>query len=187
MSSQTLVWTALPNAFDGTHAKALNLSVYLSPRLITDSGNDGHLDPDFQDFIDWPATVSKIAFQISFGGGAPITVAQDHAVLDSVLWTALFERSTVVRSHRFRDEFATRRIRSYPVSEVHKTVRQIHQAMIPSGRHQTAFVSGPQSRRRARPLRRFATHERRARGSPRPHRKSAPAGDECRIRSAIGT
>src|SRR6266566_768431 len=130
MSRQTLIWTALPNGVDATTGNPLKLCVHVSPRLMTDSGNDGHLDPDFRDFVDWPRTASKIAFEISFGGGAALTVAPDHTALDSTLWTALFKPSTSVRSHRFRDEFATRRIRSYPVNEVHKTVRQIHQAMI---------------------------------------------------------
>jgi len=57
-------------------------------------------------------------------------VAADHAVLQSTLWTALFKSGTRVRSHRFQEEFAKRRIRSYPVGEVHKTVRKVHQAMI---------------------------------------------------------
>jgi hypothetical protein len=130
MSSQTLMWTALPNGWNTTQTNALNLCVYLSPRLITEAGHDGHLEPDFPDFIDWPKTVSSIAFKVSFGGGAPITVAADHAVLQSTLWTALFKSGTRVRSHRFQEEFAKRRIRSYPVGEVHKTVRKVHQAMI---------------------------------------------------------
>jgi hypothetical protein len=130
MSRQTLIWTALPNGIGRTDGNPLNLCVHLAPRLMTDSGHDGHLDPDFPDFIDWPRTVSNIAFEISFGGGPPVTIAPNRTLLDSTLWNALFKRSTTVRSHRFRDEFATRRIRSYPVNEVHKTVRQIHQTMI---------------------------------------------------------
>jgi hypothetical protein len=129
MSRQTLIWTALPNGIAAADGNPLKLCIHLAPRLITDSGHDGRLDPDFRDFIDWPRTVSNIAFEISFGGG-PVTIAPDRTVLDSTLWTALFKGSTGVRSHRFRDEFAARRIRSYPVDEVHKTVRQVHQAMI---------------------------------------------------------
>src|SRR5262249_46249072 len=104
MSSQTLMWTALPNGWNTTQTNALNLCVYLSPRLITEAGHDGHLEPDFPDFIDWPKTVSSTAFKVSFGGGAPITVAPDHAVLQSTLWTALFKSGTQVRSHRFQEE-----------------------------------------------------------------------------------
>jgi hypothetical protein len=128
MSIRNMMWTALPNGFTAAGDK-LVLSVYLSPRLVTDNGVDGTLQQFFPELQDWPATVGPLQFKVQVQSGPAFTVARASTVpLESPLWTALFNKGTFVRSYKF-DERLTQNIRSYPVRKVLTFLKSAYQAV----------------------------------------------------------
>ena len=110
--TQRIIWTALPNGFDGN---TLKLSVFVSPRLY--NSIDTKLSPDFPDFINWPDRVNTVKFSIEFKGGPTLKakVAGEKAAGD--LWTTIFKPGTFVRAYKFPD-LSQRVVRSFPVSGV---------------------------------------------------------------------
>jgi hypothetical protein len=121
------MWTALPNGFTPAGDK-LKLSVYISPRLVTNNGIDGFLS-EFPDFLDWPATVGPLQFKVQIQGGPVFTVGRDPSIpLESPLWTALFQPTTFVRSYQLPDKTA-QNIRSYPVRKVLSFLKSAYQAV----------------------------------------------------------
>ena len=119
MSIRTIMWTALPNGLTPT-GNRLRLSVLVSPRLVTDNGVDGTL-AQFPEFLDWPAVVAGLRFQVQFQGGPsfvaqPVTEPGDPA-LDSEAWKALFNDTTFVRSYQFDDRNGLN-VRSFPTKRV---------------------------------------------------------------------
>ena len=67
-AKQSLMWTTLPNGLteDG---KGLCLSVLLSPRL--EPRDDPRKLSSFPDWGDWPKTLDRATFKISYGGVEP--------------------------------------------------------------------------------------------------------------------
>src|SRR5262249_43473851 len=127
MSIRNIMWTALPNGFSPAGDK-LRLSVYVSPRLVTNNGVDGTLS-EFPDFLDWPKTVGPLQFKIQIQGGPSFTVGRDPTIpLESVLWTALFQPTTFVRSYQLADKTGLN-IRSYPVRKVLSFLNSAYQAV----------------------------------------------------------
>jgi len=127
MSIRNIMWTALPNGFSPAGDK-LRLSVYVSPRLVTNNGVDGTLS-EFPDFLDWPKTVGPLQFKIQIQGGPSFTVGRDLTIpLESVLWTALFQPTTFVRSYQLTDKTGLN-IRSYPVRKVLSFLNSAYQAV----------------------------------------------------------
>jgi hypothetical protein len=117
---QQILWTALPDgqADDGSHR--VKFSVLVSPRLQ----NGARLDA-FDDFLDWPRTLSRIRFRAHVGGdsfseGAEL---QRAAQASSELWNALFLPETFVRPHTF-DDFSEQLIHSYPALNVLGFIRE---------------------------------------------------------------
>src|SRR5262245_38177255 len=107
---QRVSWTALPRGIDtGTPV----VSVHIAPRLMTDDGSDTTL-ASFTEWIDWPATVRRVNWNVGFGSQQtrPATVVSPAPRSD--LWTALFPRSTLVRSHN-AEMFEKSQLLSYPV------------------------------------------------------------------------
>jgi hypothetical protein len=128
MSIRNMMWTALPNGFTPAGDK-LVLSVYLSPRLVTDNGVDGTLEQFFPELADWPAAVGPLQFVVRIQGGPVFTVTRASAIpLESPLWTALFNKDTYVRSYQFEDRTG-QHIRSYPVRKVLAFLKQAYQAV----------------------------------------------------------
>ena len=107
MSTQNIMWTALPNGLtpDGTR---LRLSVLVSPRLTADAAT-GTL-AEFPDFQDWPAQVAGLTFSVEFTGGPTVSatpvVEPGNPALDSPAWKALFPATFPVRSYAFDDRSA---------------------------------------------------------------------------------
>ena len=127
MSVRNIMWTALPNGFTAAGDK-LRLSVYISPRLVTNNGVDGALS-EFPDFLDWPKTVAPLKFKVQIQGGPAFTVGRDPAIpLESALWSASFGPTTYVRSYQLPDK-TNLNIRSYPVRKVLSFVKQAYQAV----------------------------------------------------------
>jgi hypothetical protein len=135
MSMQNIMWTALPNGLTAAGDR-LRLSVLVSPRLITSSGTLG----DFPAFIDWPATVAGLTFQVEFNGGPTVTLSPatepGNPSLDSPVWKALFNQSTPVISYGFDDRSGLF-VRSFPTKKVLSYL---------TNTYQTIAVQSPQTK-----------------------------------------
>ncbi|MBV9266764.1 MAG: hypothetical protein JO061_11400 [Acidobacteriaceae bacterium] len=127
MSIRNIMWTALPNGFTAAGNK-LRLSVYVSPRLVTNNGVDGELS-QFPDFLNWPKTIGPIKFNVQIQGGPSFTVSRNAATpLAPKLWTSLFQPTTYVRSYQLPDK-TNLNIRSYPIRKVHSFLKGAYQAV----------------------------------------------------------
>ena len=98
MPSQKITWTTLPN---GLKDGKLRLSVFVSPRLDPSGlqARGAHL---FGSFVDWPAAVNPLSFNIVIRtalNGTPITLPATRVSpdADSALWAATFPATTFVR------------------------------------------------------------------------------------------
>src|SRR5271166_5691380 len=97
--SQTIIWTALPNGHPPGHPGTLRLSIFVSPRLMTDAVPAPTLPlSDFPDFLDWPAT--KIKWKVTIGGHTPTPVTVTSPAPRSDLWKALFDGTTEVTPYQ---------------------------------------------------------------------------------------
>ncbi|HYF95367.1 MAG TPA: hypothetical protein VD969_24415 [Symbiobacteriaceae bacterium] len=129
MKKQTVMWTALPNGFatlppgDGPTAAAprLKLSVFVSPRLMTNEGMPKPKLSQFPDFVNWPGT--GMTFSVRFNGGAPVPAAVASPAPSPTLWQALFKPTTYVRPYEF-PPLDTRRVLSFPVGNVMGFLKQ---------------------------------------------------------------
>jgi hypothetical protein len=133
MARQSLLWTALPNGYS-PDGKALRLSVLLSPRL------EAQTDPErlktFPDFHDWPETVRRSLFTVSFGNSPAIDIPGDDTtsasrvdsalgVADTAVWQALFPLTTFVRGFSFKD-LSDHRVISYDAAAMDRLVRKLY-------------------------------------------------------------
>jgi len=129
MSTQNIMWTALPNGVTAA-GNQLRLSVLVSPRLVTNAAT-GTL-AEFPDFLDWPATVGGLRFTVEFQGGpvvpaTPVTEPGNPA-LDSAAWTALFDRAIPVNSYAF-DDRSDLPVRSFPTKKVFSFLTNTYQTI----------------------------------------------------------
>ena len=121
MSTQNIMWTALPNGLTSAGDK-LRLSVLVSPRLITNAAV-GTL-AEFPDFLDWPAKVAGLTFTVEFQGGPSVAASRvtepGYPALDSAAWKALFNptnQTIPVKAYAF-DDRSDRAVRSFPTKKV---------------------------------------------------------------------
>lgn len=124
MRTQDVIWTALPNG--RKDAQTLKLSVYISPRLMTDQGLPiPHLD-QFKDFLNWPTV--PVRYNVFVGAAGPFrgkVVSVPQAAND--LYTSVFKLTTYVRPHQFPATLAdTVRIRSYPVRQLRAFIKKLY-------------------------------------------------------------
>jgi hypothetical protein len=123
--SQLVVWTALPNGKVPGHSNQLQLSVLVSPRLMSSSTSPQTLGPtNYPDWLNWPATA--VSFAVKIGGVTipagdvtvvPPPVPLPSGVTSSQLWKLLFKSSTKVDPYAF-SSYAGQLIRSYPAYNV---------------------------------------------------------------------
>src|ERR1700761_5261851 len=129
MSTQAIMWTALPNGLsqDKSH---LRLSVLVSPRLTCDAAT-GTLT-EFSDFQDWPARVGALTFSVEFVGGPTVSatrvVEPGNPALDSPAWKALFPTTFPVRSYAFDDRSGLA-VRSFPTHKVLSFLTNLYQSV----------------------------------------------------------
>lgn len=127
MIEQSILWTALPRSIAKGSGNPI-LSVVVAPQLKTD------VIPEqlgqFNDFLDWPATLAKLEFQASVGGSTftckPF-LPDPNLAAESKLWKALFPKTTYVRPYQF-DQLDNRLIFSYPMANVLGYLKQVYQA-----------------------------------------------------------
>src|SRR5208282_2974480 len=132
------IWTALPNGITASKitAEALQLSVFVSPRLTSDPGQENL--GAFPDFLDWPSTLSKLSFQAVFQGG-PALSAIVTSTPSSALWKLLFNSQTLVQPYQY-NSYSSRYVRSFPVSHVNAFLTSLYQT-IATGANPTEFPS----------------------------------------------
>jgi hypothetical protein len=117
--NQQIQWVCLPAGFhpDGT----LRVSVFVSPRLISDEGNTLALFPDF---LDWPARLATAAFQVHTDDPrnprGPVTMTGPPP--DSALWRAFFGPETPLHSYE-PDNFESHEVMSYPARRMSAATR----------------------------------------------------------------
>ena len=133
MAQQSFLWTALPNGFtpDGT---GLRVSVLLSPRLEPQNLAP-RLSSFFPDWNDWPATLSKAKFTISYGSASVAIGATQTAGAsriddtfgrpDSRCWQALFLDTLPVNSYKYKD-LSNNGVLSYDTTAVASLVQGLY-------------------------------------------------------------
>lgn len=132
MAKQTIIWTALPNGYS-EDGRSLRISILVSPRLEPDA--DGPLK-SFPDFADWPATLARSTFTLSYGASPPVRIAGNDregrmriddriGLADSTIWQALFPEETAVQGFEWRD-LTDHKVLSYPAAEIDALVRRLY-------------------------------------------------------------
>jgi hypothetical protein len=130
MPAMTAIWTALPNGLTGDPAnRRARLSVYISMRLTTDTGEDGTLAA-FPAALSWPSLLQPTAVTISVqgAGGSSVTAKVVSPPPELVLWQDLFSSTTRVVSHQ-PDDLTARPINTYPAAALHDHLRTGHQRL----------------------------------------------------------
>lgn len=121
--SQLLVWTALPNGPLPGHPHTLQLSVVVSPRLLSSTTAKRDLG-SYPDWADWPQT--SVSFSVTIGAHTipsshvtvvPPAVPLPTGVTSSQLWQLLFSHATPVDPYEF-SSYAGQLINSYPAFHV---------------------------------------------------------------------
>ncbi|MGD8238637.1 MAG: hypothetical protein PVH68_08805, partial [Armatimonadota bacterium] len=124
MIEQEIMWTALPN---GIKDGRMQLSVFVSPRLKTDTPPAGKAHPvlgQFPDLLNWAQR--GFDFVVRFDGGKSAAATRVSPDPTPELWQALFNADTYVKSYEF-DNLDERFVRSYPVRHVIGFLQQHYQ------------------------------------------------------------
>jgi hypothetical protein len=129
MRKQRVMFTALPNGL--SDSGALKLTVFVSPRLVTDEGTTLALFPDF---VDWPGR--HVTFKVRMGALPLMTPTVTSAAPRSDVWTNLFPSTSPLRSYVY-PSLANRRVRSYPASNVRAWIRDFYVWLVTN--HATDF------------------------------------------------
>ena len=127
---EEIVWTALPNGVredrSGTNKNYLKLSVFIAPRLrVANTPMEPRLS-SFPDFIDWPARIKAMEFDVQFSSKPKIRATKVGPEPDSSLWKAIFTSKTKVESFRIPDYHA-RPILDYPIKHVQDYIKTKYQ------------------------------------------------------------
>jgi len=159
MTSQTLLWTALPagiRRIDG--AWRARISVFLTPRLDVPSGGDQTL-ADFPAFVDWPATLrgsspQGAAFTVQVSDGRslltentvrPPSAAHSDDAPDSAAWRRLFPKATLVRAFAKPEDVRGKtgmRLQTYPAGALLEEIRKAYNGALG---HQLGRLARPPS------------------------------------------
>lgn len=129
MASQTLIWSTLPRGFwDGK----LQFSLHLAPRLDV-AGDDTVSIEEFPDFVDWPAAVRGMTFEIA-PASSGLVVTSDPP--DSDLWKAIVKGETRVERFVF-DDFSSRPTFTNGAAVFAQFLRERYRAV-----HDVSFLRG---------------------------------------------
>ena len=125
MPTESGTLTLLPN---GVHEDSgfLRVTIFVSPRLLTDDGSELALAGNFPSFEDWPQTLAQCVFTIEVDGigSAPVTIDPDALTPDSPTWHALFDK-TKVGDGKFKDLSETQ-FPSFPVADASKYILDLY-------------------------------------------------------------
>lgn len=113
--AEKLVWTVLPYGFDTSGQ--LRVSIVMSPRLTPNpgTGNAQAVLSGFPDFLDWPKTLSQLAFQLKTDN-ATFELKLDK-VASSDAWKKLFTGDMSVAPFVYTD-MSLHNLNSFPVRHV---------------------------------------------------------------------
>jgi hypothetical protein len=120
-ATQTVLFTVMPRGIS-VNPETLPVSVLVSPRLVG-ANNLGA----FPDWVAWTSRLKELGLVLTFGSGARHTdVHIDTAVLQPELWSALFNRDTLVRSRTF-DDYSKHGIISFSMRESLSALKTVYQ------------------------------------------------------------
>jgi hypothetical protein len=119
---QQVMFTACPRDRVGD---GLRLSVFVSPRL--DPQDDDQVLGTFPDFLDWPATVAAMSWEVLLNG-TPNAAVVDSDPPSSTLWTGLFNADTFVRPPEYPD-YGSHLWFSYPAANLAGFVEDLYQSI----------------------------------------------------------
>ncbi|MCS7000898.1 MAG: hypothetical protein NZ481_08515 [Candidatus Kapabacteria bacterium] len=125
-ASQRVIWTVIPRGLNTSATPPrLRVSVVLSPRLEDTSPTIKKL-ADYPDWLDWPASLASIRFDIRFSNGTVIPWNQLSLLTSasSARWKAIFTDQTPVKPYQF-PAIAQLPIASYPVKGVLALTEQL--------------------------------------------------------------
>ncbi|MDQ1651685.1 MAG: hypothetical protein QOI35_885 [Cryptosporangiaceae bacterium] len=117
MSSQTVMWTAVPDGVEGDQARIVCV---VSPRL-TDPGRT--VVQKCPDWLNWAERAAKITFGVRFGSGPVIAATRVSPAPEARRWTAVVQPGLPVRPFTPASH-ADHRIRSYPAANVAGFLKQ---------------------------------------------------------------
>jgi len=154
MAQQSFIWTVLPNGYtpDG---KSLRVSILLSPRLNPIKPDSLPPSPPklgsfFPDWEDWPQTLKKATFKITYGGttvAIPLTqitgkncVDTSLGESDSVVWKAVFKPHLFVRGFEYKD-LSDNVVLSYDTTTIVSLVEKLYTKMAKSANGEMPHVS----------------------------------------------
>jgi len=131
MNKQTVLWTTLPYARRSSPTgEMLHLSVVLAPRLWSDETVSFHTLDRFPDWLDLPQKMANATFTVEFENGlrfaatrAPLEPDQTDE-LDSTLWRALFNASTIVIPYKF--PAITKKPKSYSARAIAEFLQKLY-------------------------------------------------------------
>lgn len=115
MATESALFTALPNGLD-RNGRLLRLTVFVSPRLLTDGAGSLALQGSgFDAFQDWPAALAGTRFSLTVDGFGSFDAEPDPASppAESATWHLLFDACRV-RDGSFND-LSGNRFLSFPV------------------------------------------------------------------------
>ena len=127
MKKQKIIWTVLPNGYSQNDPSKLRLSVFVSPRLSSNTASP-KLN-EFSDFLDWPATLAPLSFSVQFGAGPPVAATRVGPPVESALWTAMFKPTAKVDPYEF-DPQDGKYIVTYPFTKVHDWIKTQYQDVV---------------------------------------------------------
>jgi hypothetical protein len=116
MSSQTVMWTAVPDGVEGDQARIVCV---VSPRLTDPARPTVHNWPDWEN---WAERAAQVSFQVRFGTGPLIAATRVSPAPEAQRWLKLVKPELAVRPFP-PAQHADRKIRSYPAGNVYDFVK----------------------------------------------------------------
>lgn len=134
MSTQSFVWTCLPNGLTPDR-RGLRVSVLVSPRL--DAQGDPPELATFPEWLDWPQTFRDATLTFFIGGqkiarrsigSHPGVEGPDPSsdIADSAVWKALFHRKVGVAGYQLNKDILQSEILSHSATDIHDLVRDLY-------------------------------------------------------------
>ncbi len=133
-ASQRLIWTVIPRGINtGSSPPRLRVSVVVSPRLEHSSPNPTTL-AEYPDWLDWPASLATISFDLQLSNGTliPWSALTRVTTPSSPRWRAIFLETTPVNPYTF-PAIAQLPIASYPVGSILQFSRQLYRQVAQLG------------------------------------------------------
>src|SRR5215475_7647512 len=120
-AQQTVLFTIIPRGIS-IDSPTMPVSVYVSPRLIGDNTLGA-----FPDFLRWTRRLNRGGLTLEVRcAGQSFEANIDTEVLRPDLWKGLFNRDTLVRSHKFND-YSDHGIISFSVRDTLSALKSIYQ------------------------------------------------------------